>query len=267
MKVDEKKCVGCGNCVLVCTMGAIYIENGHSNVNEDECVECGSCIRFLEVEGRNPTLVRGLRKVLNMVSLQHDAPVGVCVAGALYEPTLEWPREIRRNFSNPAAVHSATGIPGRGTDEIKTNDVNEWLKEKEALLLVEVGRPGLGARMRDIEKITTALAALGVDFKPENPITLLMTDTKTGKLNPDTLNEKVLSAIIEIKIDLDKVPVYLKKIKETVEDFPTVCSLVVAGRCNEHGDIPYTDAVRTAGLTPSPGGKTNLGLGRRGGNE
>lgn len=266
MKVDENKCVGCGNCVLVCTMGAIYIENGHSNINEDECVECGNCKRFLEVEGRNPTLVRGLRKLLHKVSLQHDAPVGVCVAGALYESTLEWPREIRRNFSNPAAVHSSTGIPGRGTDEIKTNDVSEWLKENEALLLVEVGRPGLGARMRDIDKITTALATLGVDFKPENPITLLMSDTKTGQLNPEILNEKVLSAIIEIKIDLDKVPIYLKKIKETLDDFPTVCSLVVAGRCNEHGDIPYIDAVRSAGLNLSPGGKTNLGLGR-GGNE
>ena len=63
MRVDETKCVGCGNCVPACTMGAIYIENGHSNVNEDECVECGSCKRFLEVEGRNPTLVRGIRKI------------------------------------------------------------------------------------------------------------------------------------------------------------------------------------------------------------
>ena len=266
MKVDENKCVGCGNCVLVCTMGAIYIENGHSKVNEDECVECGSCKRFLEVEGRNPTLVRGLRKVLKKVSLQYDAPVGVCVAGALYQPTLEWPRSVRRDFSDPAAVHASTGIPGRGTEEIKTNDVSGWLQEGEALLLIEVGRPGLGARLRDLEKITTALATLGVDFKPENPITLLMPDAKTGQLNPEILNEKVLSAIIEIKIDLDKVPVYLEKIKETVKDFPTVCSLVVAGRCNKHGDIPYIDAVGTAGLALSTGGKTNLGLGR-GGNE
>lgn len=264
MRVDETKCVGCGNCVLVCTMGAIYIENSHSNVNEDECVECGSCKRFLEVEGRNPGLVRGVRKVLSKVSLQYDAPIGVCVAGALYQPDLEWPRRVRRDFSDPAAVHASTGIPGRGTEEIKTNDVTGWLKEKEALLLVEVGRPGLGARMRDIEKISTAMAALGVDFKPENPITLLMTDTKTGQLNPEILDEKVLSAIIEIKIDLDKVPLYLKKIKETVQDLPTVCSLVVAGRCGEQGEIPYIDAVREVGLTLSPGGKTNLGLGRRG---
>lgn len=264
MKVDENKCVGCGNCVLVCTMGAISIRNGRSTVNEDECVECSNCKRFLEVEGRNPTLVRGLRKLFSMVRLQYDAPVDVCVAGALYQPPLEWPRSIRKDFSDPAAVHSATGIPGRGTEEIKTNDVTGWLKEKEAVLLVEVGRPGIGARMRDLEIITTALAKLGVEFQPNNPVTTLMSDTKTGRLNPEVLNEKVLSAIVEVKIELARVPAYLEKIREVMKDFPTICSLALAGRCGDQGEIPYFEVLKEAGFTPSPTGKTNLGLGRGG---
>lgn len=264
MKVDESKCVGCGNCVLVCTMGAISIQNGRATVNEDECVECGNCKRFLEVEGRNPTLVRGLRKVFKSVRLQYDSPVDVCVAGALHQPTLEWPRTIRKDFSDPAAVHASTGVPGRGTEEIKTNDVTGWLKEKEAVLIVEVGRPGIGARMRDLEKITTALATLGVDFQPNNPVTTLMTDTKTGQINPEALNEKVLSAIVEVKIEQARAPIYLDTIRGVVKDFPTVCSVALAGRCGDQGEIPYLDVVNEAGFTPSPTGKTNLGLGRGG---
>jgi len=38
MEIDKKKCVGCGNCHAVCTMGVIYLEeNGKSVVNQDEC--------------------------------------------------------------------------------------------------------------------------------------------------------------------------------------------------------------------------------------
>jgi len=39
MEIDQKKCVGCGNCHAVCTMGVIYLdEDGKSVVNQDECV-------------------------------------------------------------------------------------------------------------------------------------------------------------------------------------------------------------------------------------
>ena len=44
MEIDKKKCVGCGNCHAVCTMGVIYLdEDGKSVINQDECVECHTC--------------------------------------------------------------------------------------------------------------------------------------------------------------------------------------------------------------------------------
>ena len=51
MEIDKEKCVGCGNCHAVCTMGVIYLdEDGKSAVNQDECVECNTCYRTLRNE-------------------------------------------------------------------------------------------------------------------------------------------------------------------------------------------------------------------------
>ncbi|WP_418791856.1 DUF362 domain-containing protein [Phosphitispora sp. TUW77] len=40
--VDKEKCIGCGQCVDVCPVEAIKIENGIAVVS-DECIECGAC--------------------------------------------------------------------------------------------------------------------------------------------------------------------------------------------------------------------------------
>ncbi len=57
MEIDKKKCVGCGNCHAVCTMGVIYLdEDGKSVVNQDECVECFTCYRVFETKDIRPGL-------------------------------------------------------------------------------------------------------------------------------------------------------------------------------------------------------------------
>ena len=67
MEIDKKKCVGCGNCHAVCTMGVIYLdEDGKSVVNQDECVECFTCYRVCRSEGYTPWFVRAIRKVLSL---------------------------------------------------------------------------------------------------------------------------------------------------------------------------------------------------------
>ena len=73
-----------------------------------------------------------------------------------------------------------------------------------------MGRPGTGAYFRDIEKVAMALAKLRPHFEKENPVTQLMVDTETGKMKEEILNEKVLSAIIEIKTNLEKIPEFLQ---------------------------------------------------------
>ena len=42
MRINQSKCVACGNCTYVCPMGAIYVDpqGKRATVNRDECVEC-----------------------------------------------------------------------------------------------------------------------------------------------------------------------------------------------------------------------------------
>ena len=263
MEIDKKKCVGCGNCHAVCTMGVIYLdEDGKSAVNQEECVECFTCYRVLRNEGYPPWFVRTLRKVLSFFRLGYLAEVDVCPTGAITPPVLEWPRSIRAAFSDPTTVHPGTGIPGRGTEEIKCNEVTGRLRKGEAGLVIELGRPGIGAYFRDIEKVAMALARLNPHFESKNPVTQLMINTETGKMKEEVLNEKVLSAIIELKIKEERIPEFLQTLERVQKEVDTVISVGIASKCLADGTIPHEAWVKKAGFTLSPNGKTNIGLGR-----
>ncbi len=263
MEIDKKKCVGCGNCHAVCTMGVIYLdEDGKSVVNQDECVECFTCYRVCRNERYQPWLVRTIRKILSVFRLGYFGEVDVCPTGALTPPQLEWPRSLRAVFSDPTTTHPGTGVMGRGTDEIKSNDVTGRLRRGDAGLVVEMGRPGTGAYFRDIEKVAMALAKLKPHFEKENPVTQLMTDPETGKMKDDILNEKVLSAIIEIKIRIERISEFLQTLEEIQKEVDTVISVGVASRCFSDGSIPHEKWVRRTGYRLSANGKTNIGLGR-----
>ena len=263
MEIDKEKCVGCGNCHAICTMGVITLDtDGKSIVNQEKCVECFTCHRVLRNEGYPPWFVRALRKVLSLFRLGYLAEADVCPTGAITPPELKWPRSIRAFFSDPTTVHPGTGVPGRGTDEIKSNDVTGRLRKGEAGLVVEMGRPGTGAYFRDVERVAMALAPLQPHFEAENPVTQLMADVKTGKIKDDVLNEKVLSAIIEIKTSLEKIPALLQALERVSREVDTVISVGVASRCLPDGTLPHEEWVRKAGYPLSPNGKTNLGLGR-----
>ena len=263
MDIDETKCVGCGNCHTVCPMGAITLDlDGKSIVDQDECVECSTCYRVLRDEGYWAPFVRAVRRVLSLLRLQYMADVDVCPTGALTPPDLEYPRSLRAAFSDPTVVHIGTGVGGRGTEEIKTNDVTGRLRKGDAGIVVELGRPGIGAHFRDVEKIAMALAPLEPDFEPYNPVTQLMNDTKTGELKEEILDEKVLSAIIEVKTKLEKIPLYLQKLRAIQEESDAVFSVGVASKCLPDGSIPHEKWVKDSGYMLSSNGKTNLGLGR-----
>jgi len=263
MEIDKKKCVGCGNCHAVCTMGVIYLdEDGKSVVNQDECVECLTCYRVCRNEGYRPWFVQAIRKILALFRLGYLAEVDVCPTGALIPRELEWPRSVRAVFSDPTTIHPGTGVPGRGTDEIKTNDVTGRLCKGEAGVVVEMGRPGIGAFFRDIEKVAMALAKLKPHFEKENPVTQLMVDPETGKIKDEVLNEKVLSAIIEIKTTLERIPEFLQTLEKVQKEVDTVMSVGIASKCLSEWSIPHEEWVKKAGYTLSPNGKTNIGLGR-----
>jgi ferredoxin len=42
--VDIEKCTGCDNCVQVCPLEAIQLQDSVAVIDEDTCTECGLCV-------------------------------------------------------------------------------------------------------------------------------------------------------------------------------------------------------------------------------
>jgi len=245
-------------------MGAIYIDPvaNRATVNLDECVECFTCYRGMSKEHMNPTLVRAVRRVAKWLRFRFDPEPDVCPTDALTPQELTWPRIIRRAFSDPLVPHESTGIHGRGTEEVKTNDVTNRVKEGEAGFTVEFGRPGVGVRFRDVQKMTMALAELPVEFEEKNPVVALIANRRTGALKADILDEKVMSAIVELKARLEHVPEVLERVEAVAREVRTIVSIGVSTRCDGAGDDQLAPVLAREGYTVFRG-KTNLGLGRR----
>ncbi len=244
-------------------MGAIAINPAtkRSEINSESCVECYLCFRGMSQEHLNPTMVRAVRTVLGWARLRFDPEPDVCPTAAFEPDDLQWPRVIRRAFSDVTATHESTGVHGRGTEEVKTNDVTGRVKAGEAGFVVEFGRPAIGVYFRDIQRMTMALAAAGAQFEPNNPVTHLMTDAGRGTIREDILNEKVLSAIVEMKTAVDRVEHFIDVIERVAPDLDTVVSLGVSSVCDAKGDNPV-EAIMVRRGYPIIRGKTNLGLGR-----
>lgn len=264
MEIDHTKCVACANCVPVCAMGAIYIDPAlnRATVNLDECVECFACHRGMSKEHMNPTLVRAVRRVAKWLRFRFDPEPDVCPTDALTPQELTWPRVIRRAFSDPLVPHESTGISGRGTEEVKTNDVTDRVAVGEAGFTIEFGRPGVGVRFRDVQTMAMAVASLPMEFEEKNPVYALMADRAAGTLRPDILDEKVLSAILELKTRLEHVPAILERVDAVAQELDTVVSIGVSTRCDPNGDDLLAPILQREGYVFFRG-KTNLGLGRR----
>ena len=258
MRIDPDKCVACGNCTYVCPMGAIYIDPviKRATIDRNECVECYACFNGLSQEHLNPTLVRTLRKLFQMMRLRFDPEPDVCPTAAFEPDELAWPRVVRRAFSDPRVPHESTGVQGRGTEEVKTNDVSGRVKAGEVGFTIEFGRPGVGVWFRDIQKMTWALAEAGVAFEKKNPVTSLMSDVATGTLREDMLNEKVLSAIVEIKVPVERTEEIIRLVQEVEKQMDTVVSLGVGARCDENGEenvvAPFWSGSATSWNAPRP---------------
>jgi NAD-dependent dihydropyrimidine dehydrogenase PreA subunit len=231
MKINNEKCNGCRKCLAYCPAEAITAEGKSACIDENLCVECSVCIRS-----------------------------GICANAAFFQLPLDWPRVLRAQFSDPFMFHPKTKIKGRGTTEIKTNDVSNRYPAGIVGFAIEVGRPGGTANFTDVEKITMAVAACA-DFEPLNPLTSLI-DTKSGKLtDPSIQNERFISAIIECKTDENNGLRVLKCLEAVAETIDTVFSVSVINKC-VNGEIPFKKTMKEAGFIPAVNGKTNVGLGR-----
>ncbi|NNF45989.1 MAG: 4Fe-4S binding protein [Desulfofustis sp.] len=262
MIINKDKCVGCANCVPVCSVGAIFIgADGLAEINRDTCVECHNCHRSLSPEHLPPGLTRLVRRILKSVSLRFQPDPDVCPTDAFAPEDLEWPRIVRRAFSDPMVTHESTGVHGRGTEEVKTHDVSGRIKHGEVGLVVEFGRPGIGTYFRDVEEVTTALAKEKITFEAGNPVTQLMTDKTTGQIREDLLDEKVLSCIVEVTVKLEDTAAILGSLKQMSKTVKTVISIGASTVCDKDGSDPLRDILQNEGFGIG-WAKVNLGLGR-----
>lgn len=232
VRIDFEKCVGCGQCIPFCPDSAISLNmNGRASVNEEVCVECYACIR-----------------------------ANICSTNAIEKHPLGWPRIIRHLFSGVISEHKDTRVPGRGTEEMKTNDVTGRFKREEVGFSIDVGRPGVGTKLSEVNKITMELAKINVEFEPMNPITLLMVDRSSGKLREDILNERVRSVVIEFKVKKEQLPYALRVLRRLSSEVDTVFSVGCITISEDLREV--RKILREFGFEPRINGKTNIGLGR-----
>ena len=233
-----------------------------ATINRNECVECYACYNGMSQEHLNPTLVRTLRRIFQMMRLRFDPEPDVCPTAAFEPEELAWPRIVRRAFSDPSVTHESTGVEGRGTEEVKTNDVSGRVKVGEVGFTIEFGRPGVGVWMRDIQQMCRALAQAGVSFEKRNPVTSLMTDVSEGTLREDILNEKVLSAIVEIKTRVERTEEIIHLVWEVEKRINTVIAIGVGTRCDPDGEERVVGPILERLGYRLERAKTNIGLGR-----
>lgn len=238
MIINQDLCIGCGKCLPICPAKAIAIKKNKAGIDKDRCFECGVCFRL-----------------------------GLCPVGAFeQEKEMEWPRALKTILSDPLTEYSATGVTGRGTEEMKTNDVTNRIGYGEVGVCLDVGRPNVGTRLREVEKLVLALApalkSKGLWFENDNPVSSFIEDEATGAFKKDILDCRVMSAIIEFKIPNEMLTEIIGLIVDASRNIDTVFSLGIIERVSENGVIPMKKMLESQGYSVSKRGKTNIGLGK-----
>lgn len=237
MRINKEKCIGCEICLDYCNVNAITMnENNKAVIDNNICVECRVCY--------------------NMKACPQDA-IEITELNSFQDV-------FKHVISDPRTTTKETGVPGRGTEEAKTNDVTGRYKKGEVGVCIDMGRPGTGCYMYDVEKVAMAIAKAGVEFPgpEETPLAKLMSNIETGKLKEEVLDLHVLSVIIEGKCSIETLPNVLEKIKKVEKEIETVFSLGLVSRVDEEGRTPITNIISEEGFETPKKGKVNVGLGR-----
>ena len=237
MYIDKDLCQKCMNCRPVCPVGAIGVENKQVTIDYEACVECGVCRR-----------------------------IEICPEGAIKQvDEIPYPRIIRAAFSDPTHRHATTEVLGRGTEEMKTNDVKNEFTTERIGFSIELGRPGVGSYLKDLDKVTRKIVSIGGKFTDYNPVMALMADPKTGALKPEVLQEKVLSAIAEFTIPSKNALIVLGDMIQFINsEIDTVATVSVISRHQDDGSNRFYEELANHGVqlgyTPYPNGKVNIGM-------
>jgi Fe-S-cluster-containing hydrogenase component 2 len=210
--------------------------DGKCHIDEDRCTECYVCLR------------------------QKVCPEGAIEANEL--PNFY--KQFQHVMSDPVENHGVTGVTGRGTEEVKTNDVSGRVRQGEVGICIDMGRPGLGVYLRDAEKVAMACAKGGVKLAPaeHTPLAALMTDLSTGKLADECHDYHLLSVIVEGKCREEQLKQVLTSLQEVEKEIDTVFSLGLILRVDDKGGNPALRCLDELGIPQPHRGKVNVGLGR-----
>jgi len=235
MKIDPEKCTSCLECIDFCPMVAIFEGEQVAEIDQDECVECSVCLK-----------------------------ADICPTDAFYMPeeSMRHPRFLRAAFSDVTVKHPSLGIGGRGTEEVKTNDVTGRFKKGEYGIALEFGRPGIGTRIAEIEKVAKIICPMNVEIEKENPVHSLFDDPKTGAMKPEVIHEKILSAIFEFKIKENQLEDIINALLPVLKEVNTVVSWGLITRFDGDGTLPVLERLQKIRFNVRPNAKINLGMGR-----
>jgi hypothetical protein len=164
-------------------------------------------------------------------------------------------------FSNPLAKFKSTQVYGRGTEETKTNDSQDLYKEGEIGVIIELGRPVLGTRLYDVERVLKKFASRGYHLPPSNPVHWWVVDPAVGSLKPEILQEKALSCLLEFIVPEAAAGQVMEMVGELDKEVQTVFNVCVAVRADKTGK-PRLQEVFGPGIQAIPNVKVNLGMAR-----
>jgi Fe-S-cluster-containing hydrogenase component 2 len=236
-RINQDKCTGCKQCLIFCADGAISYSEGKCTVDQSVCTECYICLRHT-----------------------------ICPTGA-FEPTElnTYIKQFQHVISDPAESHGIKkGVSGRGAQEVKTIDVTGRIKQGEISISIDMGRPGLGVYLRDVEKVAMALVEAGVEIPPgeKSPLGALMPDRTTGKLLPECLDYHFHSLIMEGTFASEQLPTVLKALQAVENKIETVFAVGLVMHVDENCYNKALDCLDELGIPKPHRGKVNVGLGR-----
>jgi NAD-dependent dihydropyrimidine dehydrogenase PreA subunit len=233
MHIDVELCKKCLDCLPVCPMGAILLKDKTVAIDYETCVECGVCLRY-----------------------------EICAEGAIKQvDEIPYPRIIRAVFSDPVQRHESTGVQGRGTEEMKTNDVTNLFRRGKIGFSIELGRPAGGAYLSDLEKVLKKVTSMGVEFAEDNPVIQLIEDRGTGALRPEVLGERVLSAIAEFLVPEEEAIDFIREMKRFLNsEMDCLVTMSVISRARPDGRPDFLQKLKDYGVAVYPNGKVNIGM-------
>ena len=151
------------------------------------------------------------KAILTLTNVLNAETAGFrCMQRFIIQQTMIMPRAIRAIFSNVREKSPNTGIQGRGTEEMKTNDVTNRFPTGKVGFACEMGRPSTGTSFLDVETIANVVVAHGAELETNNPTAIIFEENNPGIIKEEFRNERALSVIIEGMIEPEALPGLLK---------------------------------------------------------